>query len=195
MVAWWLVALVALVVSDCAWRAQVGSIHRLWQWTASWRWALSCGVVFSGALCVLDSGGLSSLLHSKPWNDISAKMTATIRPCATYDFSKLTCQNAVKYVWQSTFFQALLAAHWSKGRNGKQHRPTRRFWFQFLWFFLEEVVVEQSTETSRFVLLVVPNPWFRRQTSGTAPFLLSIDIATILTALQAVTTSHRCKSN
>ena len=25
----------------------------------SWRWALSCGVVFSGGLCLLDSGGLS----------------------------------------------------------------------------------------------------------------------------------------
>ena len=27
----------------------------------SWRWALSCGVVFSGGPCLLDRGGLSSL--------------------------------------------------------------------------------------------------------------------------------------
>ena len=27
----------------------------------SWRWGLSCGVVFSGGPCLLDRGGLSSL--------------------------------------------------------------------------------------------------------------------------------------
>ena len=37
--------------------------------------------------------------------------------------------------------------------------PTRRCRSQFGGFFLAEVVVEQSPETRRYVLLVVPNPF------------------------------------
>ena len=50
-----------LVVLGCARGAQGSLFDSLICVVDSWRWALSCGVVFSGGPCLLDRGGLSSL--------------------------------------------------------------------------------------------------------------------------------------